>query len=133
MFRILIAYLAAALAMAALDLPWIGLFMRGQFESSIADLLAPRTNVPAAVLFYLVYVGGIVFFATLPALKGGGWQAALGLGAALGLVCYATYDLTNLATLKGWPVHIAAFDIAWGVALTAFAAVAGYFAASRIA
>jgi uncharacterized membrane protein len=133
MTRLALAYLGAALTMAALDLVWIGFVMRPQFEASIADLLAPKTNLPAAVLFYLLYVGGIVFFAVAPALKGGGWHSALGLGAMLGLFCYATYDLTNLATLKGWPVQTAALDIAWGIALTAAASAAGYFAASRMA
>ncbi len=87
----------------------------------------------AAVLFYVLYIAGILLFAVSPALRGGSWTMALAMGAALGVFAYMTYDLTNMATLKVWPAWLAAIDIGWGTAVTALAAAAGYFAASRIA
>jgi len=130
MTRVISAYVAAALVMAVLDLAWLSYAAKAFFEPAVGELLSAKTNLPAAVLFYLLYVAGIVFFAVLPAR---GWMAALGTGAALGFFAYMTYDLTNMATLKVWPAWLAAMDIAWGAAVTALAATAGYLAASRIA
>lgn len=131
--RYLIAYLAAAAAMAVLDLAWLGFAVKAFFQPAVGALLAAKTNIPAAILFYALYAGGIVLFAVSPSLRGGDWMAALALGAALGFFAYMTYDLTNMATLKTWPVWLAAMDIGWGTFVTAIAATSGYFAASRIA
>jgi uncharacterized membrane protein len=94
--------------------------------------LAEHPNLPAAILFYVLYIAGVLIFAVAPALRGGGWTTALLLGAALGFFAYMTYDLTNMATLKVWPVSLAVMDIAWGTLLTSLAATAGYVAASRV-
>ena len=128
--RILAAYIAAAVTMAVLDFAWLSYFSKAVFEPAIGALLAPHTNMRAAVLFYVLYVAGVLFFAALPAR---GWMVAFGMGAALGFFAYMTYDLTNMATLKVWPVWLAALDISWGTLVTGLAAAAGYFAASRIA
>lgn len=133
MARYLVAYLAAAAVMAALDLAWLSYAVKAFFEPAVGGLLAEKTNNTAAVLFYLLYVGGILLFAVTPALRGGGLTTALLMGAAFGFFAYMTYDLTNMATLKGWPGWLAAMDISWGTLVTALAAAAGYFAASRIA
>jgi uncharacterized membrane protein len=131
--RYLAAYLAAAVVMAALDLGWLSYAAKAFFEPAVGSLLAEKTNTPAAVLFYLLYIVGIVLFAVTPALRsGGGWTTALAMGAAFGFFAYVTYDLTNMATLKVWPAHLAIIDIAWGTFVTAAAASAGYGAASRI-
>jgi uncharacterized membrane protein len=130
MMRVLSAYLATAVVMAVLDFCWLPYFSKAFFEPAVGELLAARTNMVAAVLFYVLYVAGIVFFAIWPAR---GWTMALGTGAVLGFFAYMTYDLTNMATLKVWPAWLAAMDIAWGAAVTALAATAGYLAASRIA
>ena len=87
---------------------------------------------PAAA-FYLLYVAGILFFAVFPALATGRWTTALGRGAALGLVAYATYDLTNAATLRGWSTTVTIADLCWGTALTALAATVGYLATRALA
>ena len=128
--RLLAAYIAAAVIMAVLDFAWLRYFSKAFFGPAVGELLAPRTNMMAAVLFYVLYVAGVLFFATLPAR---GWAMALGTGAALGFFAYMTYDLTNMATLKVWPVWLAAWDVSWGTLVTGLAATAGYFAASRIA
>ena len=132
MARYLIAYLAAAVVMAVLDLAWLRYAAKAFFEPAVGALLAEKTNKAAAVLFYVLYVAGIVLFAVSPSLRSG-WEMALALGAALGFFAYMTYDLTNMATLKNWPAWLAALDIGWGTFVTAAAATAGYFAASRIA
>ena len=133
MLRYLAAYMAAAIVMAVLDLAWLRYAATAFFEPAVGALLAEKTNNIAAILFYVLYIAGIVFFAVSPALRGGGWVTALATGAALGFFAYMTYDLTNMATLKTWPAWLAALDISWGTLVTALAATAGYFAASRIA
>ena len=132
MTRYLVAYLAAAVVMAVLDLGWLSYAVKAFFEPAVGGLLAQKTNNAAAAAFYLLYVAGIVFFAVTPAFRGGGWTMALGMGAACGFFAYMTYDLTNMATLKGWPAWLALMDITWGTFVTAVSATAGYFAASRI-
>ena len=127
----LIGYIAAATAMALLDFAWLRMVTKPIYEPAIGAVLAEHTNVPAAVSFYVLYTLGIMVFATAPALRGGGWSTALAMGAAFGFFAYATYDLTNMATLKVWPVHLAALDIAWGTVVTAISATAGYAAGAR--
>lgn len=85
-------------------------------------------RLPVAGLFYLLFVAGIVLLVVQPAASNGGWTAALWMGAVLGLVAYGTYDITNLSTLRGWSLTIAAVDLAWGVVVTAVASIAGYLA-----
>ena len=133
MARYLIGYLAAAAAMAALDTVWLQFAVKAIYEPAIGSILSERTNHAAAALFYILYIFAIMIFATGPALRGGGFPSALAMGAAFGFFAYMTYDLTNMATLKVWPVYLAAIDIAWGTLLTAVAASAGYAAGSRFA
>jgi uncharacterized membrane protein len=93
--------------------------------------MADTPNMPAAVAFYLVYIFGVLFFAVRPALAAGDWRVGLLNGALFGFFAYATYDLTNLATLKGWSLPVSLVDIAWGAVLSAIAASAGSLAALR--
>jgi len=118
-----LAFLAVLVLFVGIDLAWITLVMRQLFVQHLGSLLVESPRLGAAAAFYLIYAAGIVVLAILPAQS---WAGALGLGAALGLVAYATYDLTNRATLKAWPLGVALGDIAWGTALTALAALAGY-------
>lgn len=133
MARYLVAYLAAAIVMAGLDALWLTQVMRGIFEASAGPLLADKTNYTAAIAFYLLYIVGLLVFAVAPALRGGGWSATLLLGFGFGFFAYMTYDLTNMATLKLWPLRMAMLDIGWGTFVTGAAALAAYLAASRIA
>ena len=127
----LIAYGASALAMLALDSVWLTLTSQRLYRAQLGELMRPGFDLPPAALFYLLYVLGIVVFAVQPALAQHSWSAALRLGALLGLVAYATYDLTNQATLRDWPTAITIADLCWGTFLTATAATAGYFAAHQ--
>lgn len=132
MLKIIAAYLGAGLAMAALDALWLGFAAPRIYRPLLRPMLAQEFSLPPAVLFYLIYVAGIVGLAVLPAAREGGLGRAMALGAALGFVAYATYDLTNLATLKHWSWTVSAIDMAWGAVLTALAAAAG-LAALRLA
>ena len=130
--RILWAYLGSALAMGVLDAIWLTQAGPRLYRPAIGELLAPKPDMRAAIAFYLIYVAGIVFLAVAPALRDGSMMRATVAGAALGLVAYATYDLTNQATLRVWPLHVTLIDIAWGTALTAIAAASGYWLANRL-
>lgn len=129
--RYLLAYLGSGVVMAVLDAVWLTAVGPRLYRPAIGELLAPQPNLRVAVLFYLIYVGGIVFLAVTPALRDGSALRAAVSGAVLGLVAYATYDLTNQATLRVWPAHLTLIDLAWGTCVTAAAALGGYWLASR--
>ncbi len=126
-----LAYAVAVIVFFLVDLVWLGFIAKDFYRASIGHLMGDGFNIPAAIVFYLIYVAGLFFFAVNPALEAGDWQKAFTLGAALGFFCYATYDLTNLATLKDWPLGITLADMAWGTVLSGIVATVGYSAASR--
>ena len=125
----LIAFAATAVTLLALDILWLTQVMGPMFQRALGPMLAENVNYTAAAAFYLIYAVGILFFAVRPALDSGDVRLALLQGAALGFLAYATYDLTNLATLKMWPLRLALLDMAWGAAVTGLAAAAGAYAA----
>ncbi len=129
----LIAYAATLVVFLALDAVWLGTIALGLYRSRLGELLLERPNMAVAGLFYAVYVAGVVFFAVAPALQQGSWSSAVLHGAVLGFIAYATYDLTNLATLRGWPSDLALIDLAWGTLLTAASATGGYIVAAAFA
>lgn len=116
----------------AIDMLWLGFIAKNFYRKHIGFLLAENVNWAAAIVFYLLYIFGIIFFAVVPALKENNWQVALHNGALLGLLCYATYDLTNMATLKNWPFTVVWVDIVWGIVLTGGVSLLSYFAASKL-
>lgn len=123
------AYLASGLTFAALDAVWLTLAGPRLYRPALDPVLADRFNLPAAVAFYLIYIAGVIGLAVLPAAReGAGLARAAGYGAFLGFVAYATYDLTNQATLRVWALKVTLADIAWGTILTGCAAAAGYAA-----
>lgn len=130
--RYIAAWLGAGLVMGVLDAIWLNLAMERLYRPVLGDILADRPNMTAALAFYLIYLTGVVVLAIAPALKAASLRRALALGGVFGFVAYATYDLTNQATLKVWATHITLIDMAWGVFLTASAAAAGY-GAGRLA
>lgn len=126
MGRFILAYFATGIAFAAIDSVWLKTMAPRLYQPLLGDLLAPSFRLAPAVVFYLLYIGGILYFAVAPALADGRWQTALVKGAALGFLCYMTYDLTNQATLRSWSLQITLADIAWGTVLTGSSALAGF-------
>jgi uncharacterized membrane protein len=123
------AYAAAAIVFVALDLLWLGVVARGFYHGQIGGLLRQPFNWPAAIAFYVLYVGGMLFFAMAPGIAAQSLRTAALCGFLLGLLAYGTYDLTNLATLKGWTATVAVADMLWGGVLTMVCSVAGVAAA----
>jgi uncharacterized membrane protein len=117
------ALVATFVVMAVFDGIWLTLVARDFYRSNLGDLLGATTNWPPAIAFYVIYTLGAWFFATQPGVDEGSAITAAARGAAFGFVAYATYDLTNHATLRNWPTLVTLVDMAWGTALTA--AVAG--------
>ncbi len=123
-----IAWLGALLPFLAIDLLWLGVIARDFYAAQLGPLLAPRPRWGVALGFYAVYCAGIVLFAVTPGLAADSLGRTLLLGAALGFLAYGTYDMTNLATLRGWPVLMSVVDIAWGTVLTATVATLSHLA-----
>ena len=124
-------YAALLATFLLLDFVWLGLVARGFYRSQLTDLLASEVRWLPAILFYMLFVAAILVFAVVPAVpRGSAGRAAL-LGGFFGVVAYATYDLTNLATMRDFPVTVAVVDMAWGGVLTASVATVGYMVASR--
>ena len=98
----------------AIDLLWLGVIAKNLYKEQIGHLMSEEIRWGAAIVFYSIYILGLVVFVILPALKEQSWNYALFYGALFGFICYATYDLTNLATLKDWPVKIVIYDLIWG-------------------
>ena len=119
-------YFATLVVFLAIDMVWLGVLAKGFYQRHIGDLLRPDVRWGAALLFYLIFVGGVLLFAVLPALERASFRYAVLLGGLFGLIAYATYDLTNLATLRGFPPIVAVVDMVWGFVLTAVVAGAGY-------
>lgn len=116
------AYVLALIVFVVIDLIWLGFIARDFYFSELRSLMAPQINMVAAGAFYLLYPAGVVIFAVMPGLEAQSVVKAVVLGSLLGLLAYGTYDLTNLATVKGWPVRMAIVDIAWGSVLTGLTA-----------
>jgi uncharacterized membrane protein len=126
--RSLVAYIGAAVVFAALDAVWLTATNASLYRPALGPMLADAVRPVPAVLFYVVYLAGVVLFAVTPALRTGRWLTAAALGAAFGFVAYATYDLTNQATLKVWATKTTLLDLTWGPFVTAVGATAGFWA-----
>jgi uncharacterized membrane protein len=127
----LVAYLVALLVFCIQDAIWLGLFAPAFYQGQIGDLLLTTPRLGAAALFYLMYLAGVVLFVVRPALEKRSLSRAVVLGALFGIVCYASYNLTNLATLKGWSVEVVVVDITLGAIETALASAASFIACDR--
>jgi uncharacterized membrane protein len=120
-----IAYVASAVVFLALDAVWLASMADRLYRPALGRLMLDRFALAPAAIFYALYMIGVVAFAIAPALEGGRWTTALGLGALLGLVSYGTYDLTNQATLRDWPWRVTLADLCWGTFATGIAAAIG--------
>ena len=125
-------YLATLIAFFAIDMVWIGLVARTFYRNSLGFLLTPTIDWFAKVLFYLLFILGILVFVVVPGLQANSLKATLLRAALFGLVTYATYDLTNLATVKNWPVLITVIDMAWGTVLSVLVSYVSFMAGKRL-
>lgn len=131
--KYVVAYFATAIVFLAIDYVWLAKMAGSFYRERIGHLMAEQVNFAVAGAFYVAYVIGVVVFAISPAFRSGQWTDALLYGALFGFMAYATYDFTNLATLRGWPIEVALVDVAWGTLLTAVSAVSGYLIARQFA
>lgn len=121
------AYLLTTLVFFAIDILWLGVIAKNLYSKYLGKLLAPKVNWTAAMIFYLLFIVGIFYFAIVPSVEAASLEDAILKGALFGFFTYATYDLTNLATLRGWPIRIVFIDIIWGAILTASVSTAGFY------
>lgn len=127
--KIFITYLLTIPVFFAIDIVWLGLVAKNMYDKYLGFLLADKVNWVAAILFYLVYIFGIIYFAVLPGIEKGSLVKVAVSAALFGAIAYATYDLTNLATVKNWPLNITVIDIIWGSVLTTLVAICSYYIA----
>jgi len=121
-------YLATLVAFFAIDMVWLGLISRTFYKKYLGYLMAPSVNWTAALIFYLLFIVGVLFFVVIPGLEKQSLKAIVIRAILFGLITYATYDLTNLATVKDWPLIITVVDLIWGMVLTTLVSIAGFFA-----
>ncbi len=126
-------YAATLIAFFAIDIFWLGLVARGFYRDQLGFILSDQPNWWAAFTFYLLFIAGIVVFVIAPALQEASLRKAMLMGAFFGLVTYATYDLTNHATVKGWPWIVTVVDLCWGAVLTSSVSCIGYLAGRWLA
>ena len=132
MLRYIVAFVAAAVVFGGLDFLWLGTIAQKLYRHEIGELLLAKPRMDAAIAFYVIYLIGLVFFAVKPGLEAGSLAKVLGYAALFGFVAYATYDLTNLATMKGFTVKVVMADLVWGVVVSSAAASAAFFAARLV-
>jgi uncharacterized membrane protein len=116
----------------AIDMLWLGFIAKDFYAKQIGGLMKPDINWTAAVIFYLIFIAGLVVFVITPAVIKNSWTHAVLMGALFGFVCYATYDLTNLAVAKDWPLSVTIIDLIWGAVLAASVSVITFLIASKV-
>ena len=126
-------YLITLPVFFAIDMIWLGLIARNFYRENLGHLLKENVNWTAAIIFYLMFIAGMIIFVISPALEKNSWMHALIYGALFGLITYATYDLTNLATLKDWSLTVAIVDMIWGMILSASVSTISYFISAKFA
>jgi len=129
---IIINYLLTTIVFLIIDMVWLSLIAKNIYQKYLGNFLTDKVNWTAALIFYLIYIVGISIFAIYPSVNKDSALNAILMGGLFGLFTYATYDLTNLATLKDWPLPIVFIDIAWGIALTAAVSLSGFYIAKIV-
>ena len=132
-YKLIISYLLTTVVFFAVDMAWLGLIAKWLYKKYLGSFLSDKVNWPAAIIFYLLFIIGIFYFAILPAVEKNSLAKAIISGALFGFFTYATYDLTNLATLKDWPLPIVFIDIIWGAVLTGIVSTAGFYIVKWVA
>jgi len=125
--KIVVVYFSALVAFFAIDMLWLGVISKKFYARQLGHLLSSRISWLPAIIFYLLFIAGILLFAVLPGIDAGSPAKTALLAALFGLFCYATYDLSNLSTLKGWPILVTVVDIVWGITISTSVAVISYF------
>lgn len=125
--KLIIPYLLTFAVFLIIDMAWLGFIAKGLYKKHLGNLLTDNVNWMAAIVFYLLFVIGVFIFAILPAVEKNSLNSAILLGALFGFFTYATYDLTNLATLKDWSLTIVFIDILWGSVLTGIVSTSGFY------
>ena len=133
MLKYLVVYFSFLLFLVIIDLIWLLGIAKNLYRDDMGSLMASEPKLLAGLAFYLLYALGAVIFVIVPAISKQSWMYALQYGALFGFFCYMTYDLTNLAVIRDFPVRLAFIDIAWGSAVTALSATFAYWVGSRIA
>ncbi len=121
----LVTWAATFVVLLVIDMVWLGLVAKGMYQEAMGDLMSPQPRLAFAAVFYLIYPVGLMIFAILPGIDAHSVTRAAVLGGLFGLFCYATYDLTNLAVIRNWPLALSFIDIAWGTVVSGMAATAG--------
>ena len=132
LLKTLILYFSTAVVFFAIDLIWLGLMNSRFYKPQLVGLMSDKVTWLPAILFYLLFVVGVVLLVVLPAIEHGSWLSAMLLGGLLGMIAYGTYDLTNLASIKNWPIMVTIVDIVWGTILAATVATISYFIAKAL-
>jgi uncharacterized membrane protein len=125
--KLFISYALTFVVFFVVDMAWLGFIAKDLYKKYLGGFLSEQVNWTAAVVFYLLFIVGVFIFAIMPAVEKNSLISAVTLGALFGFFTYATYDLTNLATLKGWPITIVFIDIIWGSVLTGIVSTAGFY------
>jgi uncharacterized membrane protein len=125
--KLIISYALTFIVFFIVDMAWLGFIAKDLYKRYLGGFLSEQVNWTAAVVFYLLFIVGVFIFAIMPSVEKNSVVSAVTLGALFGFFTYATYDLTNLATLKGWPVTIVFIDILWGSVLTGIVSTAGFY------
>jgi uncharacterized membrane protein len=125
-------YLAALLVYLPLDALWLGFVAKDFYRAQLGPLMLDQLRWTPVILFYTLFGVGVVLFCMMPALQGGGWTTAALLGAAFGFFCYGTYDATNHATFRDFPLVVALVDVTWGTIVTSVAAGLGFLVATNL-
>ena len=125
-------YLLTIPVFFAVDLLWLGVLAKDFYQNNLSHLLSPEVNWPAALLFYFMYIAGIILFSVKPGLEAQSLAKTVLWGALFGFFTYAPYDLTNLATLRDWPLKVVVVDIAWGTQLCSLVATGSYLIGRRL-
>lgn len=125
-------YLLTFIFFLAIDFVWLNFVAKNLYSQKIGNLLAENANLIPALIFYILFIVGVIIFVIIPGYEAKSLGKTLFLGALFGIMTYSTYDLTNLATLKDWPISVTIIDIVWGTSVSTVTAVAGYYIAKLL-
>ena len=127
MWEFIKTYIVAFVVFLVVDIVWLAVVAKDLYQKELGYIMKAKPNWIAAVIFYLVFIVGVVFFVINPAIEKNSWTYALFVGMFFGLITYSTYDLTNLATLENWPLKITIIDLIWGSSLGGMVSTISFF------